>query len=106
MEFECIWKKGKKVEKWLARVEEIHDNGKFSEVYISSRSSIRLIIGYGKWGNFVCVPDWKVGIFLADFRDFFWTSEKLCRLMGKVDGITAATVIKEIADIIEHNFEF
>jgi hypothetical protein len=106
MEFECIWKKGKKVERWLATVECIHDNGQFCEVFVVSRSTIRLIIGYGEWGNFVCVPDWNVGTRLSDFKDLFWNSEKLTNLMGNVDGITAATVIKGISDIVEHNFDF
>lgn len=106
MKFECVWKKGKKQKRWMATVDYIHDHGRFCEVFINSRSTIRLIIGYGKWGNFVCVPDWNVGTELSDFRDLFWNSEKLCSLMGNVDGITAATVIKGLSDIIEHNFEF
>ena len=106
MDFECILKKGKNLEKWQASVEYINDNGTFCEVFVSSRSSIRLIVGYGKWGNFVCIPDFNVGTGLADFRDLFWNSEKLSKLIGKVDGITTATVIKGLADIIEHNFDF
>jgi hypothetical protein len=106
MDFECILKKGKKTEKWQASVQYIHDNGTFCEVFVTSRSSIRLIVGHGKWGNFVCIPDFNAGTCLADFRDLFWNSEKLCTLIGKIDGITTATVIKGIADILEHNFNF
>lgn len=106
MNFECILKKGKKVERWQSSVEYINDNGSFCEVFVSSRSSIRLIVGYGKWGNFVCIPDWNVGTSLADFKNLSWNSEKLSGLIGKVDGVTAATVINGIADIIEHNYDF
>jgi hypothetical protein len=106
MDFKCKLTIGKKTEIWSARLMEVHDHGAFFEIFIDSRSSIRIIIGHGVWGNFVCIPDWKVGTFLSDFRDYFWNCERLVCLMGnKVDGVTAATVIKEMADSLQHNYD-
>lgn len=105
MNFKCILKRGKKVESWSASIVEVNDYGNFFEIFISSRSSIRIIVGHGKWGNFVCIPDWNKGTFLSDFRDYFWNAEKLGKLLGKVDGVTTATVIKDMADSIEHNYD-
>jgi len=105
MEFNCSFKEDKEVESWTSSVREVHEHGSFFEIFISSRSSLRIIVGCGNWGNFVCVPDWNIGTHLSDFRDYFWNSEKLSDLLGKVDGITVATIIKEMADAIEHNYE-
>lgn len=105
MQFECRIKRGKKIETWKANVEYLKEHGDFFDVIIFSRSSIRLMVGCGSWGNFVCVPDFKVGCYLSDFKDISWNIKKLTQLLGRIDGITAATVIFEIADILEHNIE-
>jgi hypothetical protein len=71
MKVECIWKKDKKVEKCIAIVEQINDNRNFCEVLIASSTAIRLIVGYRKWGNFICIPERRIGTNLSNFKDFF-----------------------------------
>jgi len=39
------------------------------------------------------MPDFGAGCHLAEFDDIFYNSEKLCHVLGKVDGVTVANAI-------------
>jgi hypothetical protein len=100
MIFECIWKKGKKIEKWPGRIENLQEYGSHYEMLIQSRSSIRVTFGKTSSGAFACMPDFNAGCHLVNLHDTFWNTESLTRVLGKVDGITVATALYHLADKI------
>ncbi|MDQ2088199.1 hypothetical protein RBH29_17385 [Herbivorax sp. ANBcel31] len=86
-----ITKKSKEV--WNGEIARINNYGSHYEMLIKSRSSIMLMFGKTSRGGFACAPDFNAGCHLVDFKDLFWNSEKLVSVLGKVDGITAATAL-------------
>jgi hypothetical protein len=81
--------KGKSI-KWTGRITEFKNDGYYYEAKIESRSSILVLFGKTTLGAFACMPDFKSGCYLVSPRDIFWNKERLVKVMGKVDGITAA----------------
>lgn len=97
MEFECSKRcNERKTENWKGKIIYYNQNSEILEMYIESRSSLHIIMGKTKIGNFVCIPNYNTGCYLSRFNDLFWNSEKLTALIGEVDGITVATAIKYI----------
>lgn len=67
-------------------------------MHVESRSSLHIIIGKTKQGNFVCVPNFDIGCYLSRFSDIFWNTERLSSLIGPVDGATVAIAIQYMED--------
>jgi hypothetical protein len=97
MEFRCFQtKENSKVEYWKGTIKCLTEGKELLEMYVESRSSLHIIIGKTKYGNFVCIPNYDVGCYLSRFNDIFWNTEKLTILIGEVDAITVATAIEYI----------
>lgn len=102
MIFECTNKNKSKKEKWTGKIEYIEDYGSHYEISIQSRSSIIVLLGETSQGNFACIPDWKAGCHLGSLNDKFYNTEKLCTAMNnEIDGITVASALSAVADLIE-----
>ncbi|MGD9568708.1 MAG: DUF6618 family protein [Sedimentibacter sp.] len=69
------------------------DFGSHYELEINSHSRIHVPLGQTSYGNFACMPDFSAGCHLSTFDDIFYNTEKLCHILGKVDGITVAKAI-------------
>ncbi|MDQ2087950.1 hypothetical protein RBH29_16090 [Herbivorax sp. ANBcel31] len=93
MNFECTMKKGKSVERWFGTITKIQNWGSHYEINILSRSSIMVLFGETSRGYYACMPDFKAGCHLVNFRDLFWNTEALTEVLRKVDGITVATAL-------------
>lgn len=98
MDFQCKIIRGKSSEKWSGRVKKIRDFGSHYEMWIESRSSIFVMFGITSRGYFACMPDFNAGCHLTDFQDIFWNTERLTKVIGKIDGITVATALKMLSD--------
>ncbi len=85
MFFKCSRKINGELESWSGKIEHFNKNEKQLELQISSRSSIHIIIGNSEYGNFACIPNFDAGCYLSEFKDVFWTSERLIKVMGEVD---------------------
>lgn len=96
MKFNCELKTKNRKEKWHGEIIRFINHGSHCEVLIESRSSILIIFGKTSQGAFASMPDFEVGCHLVDLSDKFWNQEKLCSVLGKVDGITAATALYEL----------
>ena len=97
MKFKCINNKQDKEESWDGDIVYLENCTNWIQMNIQSRSSLDVIIGCSKYGNYVCVPNFEVGCYLSSFDDLFYNTEKLSRLLGEIDGITVATAIKYVA---------
>ncbi len=100
MIFECVNKKKKGNEKWQGRITSFKNYGTHYEFRIESRSGILVLFGKTTQGAFACMPDFDAGCHLVNPRDQFWNAEQLCRVLGRIDGITVATALSTIADRI------
>ncbi len=96
--FEC--NQGKK--SWKATITRFENYGTHYEFMIRSRSSIVVIFGKTSRGFFACMPDFNVGCHLVCLNDVFWNTERLCEILGKVDGITVATALVFLAQKIRY----
>lgn len=95
MIFECTMKSksGKTKEQWQGRITGFKNYGNYYEFKIESRSGITVIFGKTTQGGFACIPDFGVGCHLVSLDDQFWNTERLTKILGKVDGITVASAL-------------
>lgn len=90
---ELIKKYSRKKEHWNGQISNWEDYGSHYELEINSRSKILVLLGQTSYGNFACMPDLGAGCHLAEFDNIFYNTEKLCEVLGKVDGVTVANAI-------------
>lgn len=100
MSFICERKLRKGIETWKGRIKYSTDLGGYYEIYIESRSSIFVILGPYSDGYFACIPDFGAGCYIAGLSDYFYNKEKLVRVLGTIDGITVATALQSLAEVI------
>ena len=94
IKFSCELKtNGRKKEYWNGQILYWKDFGSHYELEISSRSRIHVLLGQTSYGNFACMPDFGVGCHLSKFDDISYNTEKLCHVLGKMEGITVANAI-------------
>lgn len=87
---------------WDGIVNKITCFGSHYEVFITSRSSLRVLIGKCTSGLFACLPDYQAGCYLSTLKDTFYNSEKLIYAMeNPVDGTTVACALKALADVLK-----
>lgn len=84
-------------ETWYGDITNVIRYQNHTELFIVSRSSIMLIYGETSRGKFVCAPDFRVSSHLVELDNLFWNTENLVEVLGKVDGITAATALYEFS---------
>jgi len=103
MNFECINQTVNEIEKWEGVIKKcVKYDGHF-EIMIESRSSIMVLFGKTSRGGFACIPDFGAGCHLVDLKDKFWNTEKLVEVLGTADGITVATALYALDDLIQKN---
>ena len=102
MIFECINKEKRRSEKWTGKITGLKSYGTHYEIQIESRSGITVLFGKTSRGAFACMPDFGAGCHLVNPRDQFWNTEKLIRVLGKVDGITVASALNHLADKLDY----
>ena len=70
------------------------------EIRMEARSGIMVVFGKSSRGNWACIPDFGAGCYLSGFKDKFWNTEQLTKVIGEVDGITVANALYLLADKI------
>ena len=101
--FHCSyrWDDGSK-DIWHGTVEQIIHFGSHYEIFILSRSSLRVLVGKSSTGLFACIPDFSVGCYLSSLDDTFYNSEKLIRALDNaVDGTTVSCTLKALVPMLE-----
>lgn len=75
-----------------------------SEIIYQAQTELAIMVIFGKTsrGYFACMPDFNVGCHLVQLCDIFWNTEKLTKVLGKVDGITVATALVALADDLHY----
>ena len=73
MNFKCTSHHNGKTESWNGKIVYFKDCSNCIEMNIQSRSSIDVIIGTSKYGNYVCIPNFEIGCYLSSFDDIFYS---------------------------------
>jgi hypothetical protein len=105
IQFHCsyCWDDGSN-DVWSGTVDQIIDFGSHYEVFILSRSSLRVLIGKSSSGLFACLPDFSAGCHLSILKDTFYNSERLIRALDNVvDGKTVACALKALESVLKFN---
>lgn len=96
MKFKCernIHGKSTRKEHWDGEISSYENYGSHYELVINSRSRLVVLLGKTSCGNFACIPDFGVGCHLSHLDDIFYNTERLCKILGKIDGITVANAL-------------
>lgn len=101
MVFECINKNKRGNEKWSGKITSFKNYGSHYEIRIESRSGILVLVGKTTQGAFACMPDFEAGCHLVNLKDKFWNTEKLTKVLGKIDGITVASALYALSVQLE-----
>lgn len=101
MIFKCKMPLEDGMETWEGNITSINKYGSHYEMRIESRSGISVIFGKTAYGNFACIPDFNAGCHLSNLKDRFWNAERLCEVMGKIDGFTVAYALSAVADMLD-----
>lgn len=102
MFFECVHKKKSGNEKWICEITKFKNYGSHYEIVIESSSRIHVLFGKTALGGFACMPDFGVGCHMIELENESWNTEQLVGVLGKIDGITVATALKELSDKIDY----
>lgn len=102
IQFDCSYQwEDESEDFWHGIVKDINSFGSHYEIFIESRSSMRMLIGRSTSGMFACLPDFSIGCHLSTLDDVFYNREKLIRAMeNAVDGTTAANALKALSNVL------
>jgi len=85
---------------WTGKILEANLLGSHIEAEVIARgSSFRIILGHSQHGNFLCVPNWNIGIELADWDDYAWNYENLINAYPEINRIDAASIVSAINEL-------
>lgn len=84
---------------WRGTIKPIRLNNPV-EVEVSARGScFHVIVGRHAYGNYLCVPNWDIGIELSSLSDRFWNKERLVNTgLGAVDACTIADALVSLSE--------
>jgi hypothetical protein len=88
-------------ERWEGRIRFLSDVQPY-EFEVSARgSSFHLLIGRHSYGNYLCIPDWRIGTDIARLEDSFWNLERLCEVgLSIADACSIADALAELSTYI------
>jgi len=99
--YKCTDDKNISQTSWYGDILTAHFARSMLEADVSSRGSyFQIIIGQYSKGNYLCVPNWSIGMELAGFNDLYWTLEKLTQKypsLNRVDAISITYAVAELA---------
>lgn len=101
IEFKCINSSDKRRKTWTGQINKINGIKENCEMEVTSRGSyFHVLVGSYSYGKYLCIPNWDVGCYLADYSDIFWNTERLSKIINTIDAITIATALKEAGQIL------
>jgi hypothetical protein len=71
------------------------------EAELNARGSyFHLLFGKHAFGNYLCIPNWGIGMELATLTDGFWNRERLCE--SGLSAVDACSVTEALAAMSEY----
>ena len=86
--------------KWTGEIKNTFTAENTIEAEVTARSSyFHIILGHHRFGNYLCIPNWGIGIEMAGFDDKFWTMEKLSNNYPAVSKADIISIVDAVAEI-------
>jgi hypothetical protein len=87
---------------WPGEIIPIRLDSEPYEIEVTARGSyFHLLVGHHAYGNYICIPNWDIGIELSFFSDIFWNLERLSNTkLKKVDACSVAYALVELSKYI------
>lgn len=104
MEVRCYDEKKKRKEEkeWKVKIQRLNaTNNGFEASILADNWLFHVVVGKFKYGYYLCVPNWNVGIELASYQDTFWNLEQLVKVMKRKNAISIVTSVKYIYEYLE-----
>lgn len=85
--------------KWTGSMEVMGKRTVY-ELEVHTRGSyFHILTGRHGYGNYLCIPNWNIGMELSGFDDRYWIYEKLCnRGIGLADANSIADALKALGE--------
>ena len=97
MIFNCEMNINKEIQRWKGKISSLKKCNNCYEIFIDSRSTLRVIFGEASFGGFASIPDFEAGCHLINLSNQFWNTEKLISAIGNVDGVTVGQALYELS---------
>ncbi len=73
------------------------------EMEVNARGSyFHIIIGSHKYGNYLCIPNWNIGIELSCLTDNFWIFERLTNTYPKLSTVDAISISDALSNVAKY----
>ncbi len=80
-------------ESWIGEIQSVSEN-KVIELQVNSRGSyFHILVGKHNWGNFLCVPNWNIGIELAELNNRHWNLERILQQSPDIHLVDAISIV-------------
>ena len=103
MDYKCDGPPGMEPRHWTGKIRLLKGTDPY-EVEASARGSeFHIICGSHRYGNYLCVPNWDIGMELSELDDILWNKGKhmqSCPGLSAVDAISIADAIAAIGKYI------
>ena len=98
--YNCKLRTGNDLSVWTGEIRSAEIADEQVDADVAARgSSFRMIVGRSMRGNYLCIPDWNIGIELANWDDYFWNYERLTEAYPKLNRIDATSIISAIYEL-------
>lgn len=104
MEIKCYdtYPNSREEKEWIIGIEWLFKTKTGFEASVTTDNwQFHIIVGKFQFGNYLCIPNWKVGVELSSWKDTFWNLEQLAGVLKRKNAISIVTAIKYIAEYLE-----
>jgi len=87
---------------WTGNIHFIRLEAPFEFLITARGSSFHLIVARYCQGNYICIPNWNVGIDIASLSDSFWNLEHLADTYPDISLVDVLSVTDALAALSEY----
>jgi len=99
-EYKCNLTTERKSSVWTGEIQNARITSEQIDADVVARGSyFRMIVGKSSKGNYLCVPNWNIGIQLANWTDYHWNYERLTNAYPKINRCDATSIISAIREM-------
>lgn len=89
-------------EAWSGHICTIDGSAPYESKVEARGSSFHLLVGKHAYGNYLCIPNWGIGIELSLLSDRFWNADRLRSEYPKLSTIDVISIVDALAILGKH----
>lgn len=102
LSYQCHGHPDMKPEIWTGHIRLLSQTPPY-EMEINTRGSyFHILFGQHKYGHYICIPNWNIGMETAHLTDRFWNLERLVNTYPKLSTIDAVSISDALAAVAEY----